>query len=442
MVASVFAEMAKPSPKRRFTIGIVDDVTHTSLAWDESIDIEPADRRKAVFFGLGSDGTVSANKNSIQIIGEDAGRGAGLPSTTRRRRAPSTSHLVSASPSAAWLVSNADLPRATSSPPSTGTTCLRGQDGRRLPPERALRPGRSLGSPAVRGAGPDRREEAARFRRGRVRARPRDRPRRPHQHDHAGVLLQALRCFAGRRGSRAHQEGHPQELRAARGGSPPEELRGGRRRRGGPEGSEGPRLRLDAAAHAAPVSTQAPTSSRGSRRASPEGRSSGFASRRTAAHGHGGEKGTSPDIPVWDEKLWHPVQQVRDGLRPHAAIRAVYEPFAPPAPWTFKSVDLGRPNGRATSTRSRSLEDVMGCTLHDIARRRTSRTRSTRRRHDGAGRRARAGAGELRLLLDLPEAIARSRHRGRSAQFLQSSLSGAGCGDAVHRSSPSLRRPL
>ncbi len=71
MVKAVFDEMAKPSPKNHFTVGINDDVTHTSLPWDSTFDIESKDIVRAVFYGLGSDGTVGANKNSIKIIGED-----------------------------------------------------------------------------------------------------------------------------------------------------------------------------------------------------------------------------------------------------------------------------------------------------------------------------------------------------------------------------------
>ena len=73
MVAAVFAELERERPKRRFTIGIDDDVSHTSLAYDASLDIEPAEAVRAVFFGLGSDGTVGANKNTIKIIGSEAG---------------------------------------------------------------------------------------------------------------------------------------------------------------------------------------------------------------------------------------------------------------------------------------------------------------------------------------------------------------------------------
>ncbi len=71
MVKAVLDELAKPSPKNHFTVGILDDVSHTSLEWDEGFDIEQDDVVRAVFYGLGSDGTVGANKNSIKIIGED-----------------------------------------------------------------------------------------------------------------------------------------------------------------------------------------------------------------------------------------------------------------------------------------------------------------------------------------------------------------------------------
>ena len=69
MVAGVFAELAREKPRRRFTVGIIDDVSKTSIDYDASLDIEPADTVRAVFFGLGSDGTVGANKNTIKILG-------------------------------------------------------------------------------------------------------------------------------------------------------------------------------------------------------------------------------------------------------------------------------------------------------------------------------------------------------------------------------------
>lgn len=71
MVQGVFANLALETPKNHFTIGIVDDVSHTSLAYDPEFSIEPDSVVRSVFYGLGSDGTVGANKNSIKIIGED-----------------------------------------------------------------------------------------------------------------------------------------------------------------------------------------------------------------------------------------------------------------------------------------------------------------------------------------------------------------------------------
>jgi pyruvate-ferredoxin/flavodoxin oxidoreductase len=72
MVAGVFDELGRERPKRRFTIGINDDVSATSLPYDASLDIESDETVRAVFFGLGSDGTVGANKNTIKILGDAA----------------------------------------------------------------------------------------------------------------------------------------------------------------------------------------------------------------------------------------------------------------------------------------------------------------------------------------------------------------------------------
>jgi pyruvate-ferredoxin/flavodoxin oxidoreductase len=71
MVKAVFDELGRDTPKPHFTVGINDDVTHLSLPVDPDFDIEPEDTVRAVFFGLGADGTVGANKNSIKIIGEE-----------------------------------------------------------------------------------------------------------------------------------------------------------------------------------------------------------------------------------------------------------------------------------------------------------------------------------------------------------------------------------
>ena len=71
MAKAVFDELKKSAPMHSFTVGINDDVTHQSLDYDPSFFVEPENRTRAVFFGLGADGTVSANKSSIKIIGEE-----------------------------------------------------------------------------------------------------------------------------------------------------------------------------------------------------------------------------------------------------------------------------------------------------------------------------------------------------------------------------------
>jgi len=71
MVKGVFDELAKEKSKNHFTVGIVDDVTHTSIDYDPAFSTEEPDTVRALFYGLGADGTVGANKNSIKIIGED-----------------------------------------------------------------------------------------------------------------------------------------------------------------------------------------------------------------------------------------------------------------------------------------------------------------------------------------------------------------------------------
>ncbi|MBV6477503.1 MAG: Pyruvate-flavodoxin oxidoreductase [Ignavibacteria bacterium] len=71
MVKSIFDELKKNEPKNHFTIGINDDVTYTSLDFDKSFEIKHEAQTNCMFYGLGSDGTVGANKNSIKIIGEE-----------------------------------------------------------------------------------------------------------------------------------------------------------------------------------------------------------------------------------------------------------------------------------------------------------------------------------------------------------------------------------
>ncbi|MFZ2625034.1 MAG: pyruvate:ferredoxin (flavodoxin) oxidoreductase [Propionibacterium sp.] len=73
MCVAVFDELARERPKRRFTVGINDDLTNLSLSYDPDIDMEDPATQRAVFYGIGSDGTVGANKNTIKILGHEPG---------------------------------------------------------------------------------------------------------------------------------------------------------------------------------------------------------------------------------------------------------------------------------------------------------------------------------------------------------------------------------
>ncbi|MEI7609387.1 MAG: 2-oxoacid:acceptor oxidoreductase family protein, partial [Rhodospirillaceae bacterium] len=95
MVKAVFDELSNPRPLRRFTVGINDDVNKNSLTLGEEISINPQGTVKAIFFGLGSDGTVGANKNSLKIIHEETGLfGQGyFVYDSRKSGATTVSHL-------------------------------------------------------------------------------------------------------------------------------------------------------------------------------------------------------------------------------------------------------------------------------------------------------------------------------------------------------------
>jgi pyruvate-ferredoxin/flavodoxin oxidoreductase len=94
MVKGVFDEAALPSPRRHMTVGIVDDVSHTSVTPDRDFHV-PTTAMQAVFFGIGSDGTVGANKFSIKIIGENTDQYAQgyFVYDSRKAGTPTTSHL-------------------------------------------------------------------------------------------------------------------------------------------------------------------------------------------------------------------------------------------------------------------------------------------------------------------------------------------------------------
>ncbi|HEX9620097.1 MAG TPA: pyruvate:ferredoxin (flavodoxin) oxidoreductase, partial [Polyangiaceae bacterium] len=113
MVRAVFEELARPEPKRHFSVGIVDDVGGQSLPLGPSLEILPDGTYQAMFYGLGSDGTVGANKNSIKIIGEVTGQHvqAYFVYDSKKAGAVTVSHLrFGAEPiHAPYLIGNADF---------------------------------------------------------------------------------------------------------------------------------------------------------------------------------------------------------------------------------------------------------------------------------------------------------------------------------------------
>ena len=235
MVKAVFDDLAKPRPKRHFTVGINDDVSHLSLPYDPSWDIEKPDVVRALFYGLGADGTVGANKNSIKIIGEDTpnyaqgyfvydSKKSGSITISHLRFGPRPIH-------SAYLVSKANF-----------VACHQFGFLEKYEMVEAVVPGGTFLLNSIYGAdqvwgslparGPEEHpgEEAQVLRHRRPQGGARDRHGGAHQHHHADLLLRHLRRAAPRRGHRAHQEDHREDLRpqGARGG--PQELPGGRHR--------------------------------------------------------------------------------------------------------------------------------------------------------------------------------------------------------------------
>ncbi|NQV56606.1 MAG: pyruvate:ferredoxin (flavodoxin) oxidoreductase, partial [Rhodospirillales bacterium] len=95
MVSAIFNELKADKSKPKFTVGIIDDVTHLSLAEDTSLEMDRSDLKRAIFYGLGSDGTVGANKNSIKIISEATGEFAQgyFVYDSKKAGSTTTSHL-------------------------------------------------------------------------------------------------------------------------------------------------------------------------------------------------------------------------------------------------------------------------------------------------------------------------------------------------------------
>jgi pyruvate-ferredoxin/flavodoxin oxidoreductase len=186
MVKGVFDELAKDHPKPRFTVGIVDDVTHLSIPADPTFEV-PSDAVSAVFFGLGADGTVGANKNSVKIIGEgtdDYAQGY-FVYDSRKSGSTTVSHLRFGHSEirSTYLVEQADFVAVH-------------QFGllEKMKVLELAKPGGTflLNAPGG-GAAADHRQAPALLRHRRRQAGQGGRPRHPHQHRHAALLLPSLR---------------------------------------------------------------------------------------------------------------------------------------------------------------------------------------------------------------------------------------------------------
>ena len=213
MVKAVFDEMLKPAPRNHFTVGIVDDVTHTSLEVDPTFSTEDPKTVRAVFYGLGSDGTVGANKNSIKIIGEDTdnyaqgyfvydSKKSGSVTISHLRFGPKPIHST-------YLISKANFVACHQFTFLERLRCAQGGRTRRhFPAQQPLWPGRSLEHDAAHHAAADHREETALLRDRRRQSGERRRHGRPHQHRDANLLLCHQRSAAPRRSHRRHQARH------------------------------------------------------------------------------------------------------------------------------------------------------------------------------------------------------------------------------------------
>jgi hypothetical protein len=213
MVKAVFDELARAAPKRVFTVGIHDDLTHLSLAWDADFRTDASQQlQHAVFWGLGADGTVSANKNSIKILGEATALMAQgyFVYDSKKSGAVTVSHLRfgPAAIRSTYLV-EARHGRLRRLPPADVRRSLRFAGARRarrrLPAQHRGKSRSGLGHAAAEAACADRRKAPQAVGDRRLRRRRRSRHGAAHQHHHADLLLRHFRHPAEGRGDRRDQ---------------------------------------------------------------------------------------------------------------------------------------------------------------------------------------------------------------------------------------------
>ena len=198
-VKAVFDELVRrEGPRNHFTVGIVDDVTHTSIPVDPEFDIDSDDRVRAVFFGLGADGTVGANKNSIKIIGEETEHDAQgyFVYDSKKSGAITISHLrFGPGPiRSSYLIKKANFVACHQFGFLERYDMLEyAVPGGTFLLNSPYAEGRAVEAPASQGPGADRRQEAQGLHHRRLQRGREDRHGRPHQLDHADLLLRDFR---------------------------------------------------------------------------------------------------------------------------------------------------------------------------------------------------------------------------------------------------------
>ena len=378
MVKAVFDEIGKDRPRNHFTVGIVDDVSHTSLTWDPAFRTEADDVASSLFYGLGADGTVGANKNSIKIIGGETDRYVQgyFVYDSKKSGAITISHLR-ASPRpirSSYLVTNARFVACHQfefvdkidvlEHAAPGAVFLLNAAGRQQP---------RLGAAAARNAGTDHREKDPLLCDRRHRGGEGHRHGPADQHHHADLLFRHLRRAAARGSDLSDQESHREDLRQARapkwcGGTLKRWTARWRTCR------RYPCLRRSSATRARPpiVSAAAPDFVQKVTAVMLAGKGdllpvSAFPVDGTwpVATAKWEKRNIAIEIPVWDPKICIQCNQCAL-VCPHAAIRAkVYDPAAlDGAPATFKSTPYkGLEFKGKAFTIQVAPEDCTGCGL-------------------------------------------------------------------------------
>ena len=269
---------SRPARRNHFTVGIVDDVTHTSLAYDAAFDIEPDDVARALFYGLGA----GRHGRRQQELDQDHRRGdrplrAGLLrlrlEEVRRDHGLAPALRPAADPLGLPDRATRGSSPATSSSSSSEIDVLEHAARGAVFLLNAPGPGRQVWERLPREVQEQIVEKQLRFYVIDAYAvAQRDRHGRPHQHDHADLLLRDLRRPAARGGDRADQAGDREDLREARRGGRAAQLRGGRRDARAPARGAGARRRSRATRGRPPMVVRAGARLRAARHRGDAGR--------------------------------------------------------------------------------------------------------------------------------------------------------------------------